>query len=174
MTAKSERLKKLEAELNDLTQWLKLGLVPKRDIPKHQSEIDAITVRIEEEKHRLQILKENGDIEEFVVPRRNNAKNVYSDAPTMGDLDVTGDIDDYNESSSDFDRDSMTLSSTVGEGTEEEGNANSTIYYGKDDETESASPKRKKKKNEDTADEDPFSDRNRWRRGMLEAEVDEW
>ena len=36
---KSERLKKLESELNDLEQWLKLGLVPKKDIEKHKEEI---------------------------------------------------------------------------------------------------------------------------------------
>lgn len=27
---KSERLKKLESELHDLTQWMQLGLVPKK------------------------------------------------------------------------------------------------------------------------------------------------
>jgi hypothetical protein len=29
---KSERLKKLEAELEDLEQWMGLGLVPKKDV----------------------------------------------------------------------------------------------------------------------------------------------
>ena len=36
MNIKSERLKKLEVELEDLEQWLKLGLVPKKDIEKHR------------------------------------------------------------------------------------------------------------------------------------------
>ena len=35
---KSERLKKLEVELTDLEQWLKLGLVPKKDVEKHKQE----------------------------------------------------------------------------------------------------------------------------------------
>ena len=32
MNIKSERLKKLESEFHDLEQWLKLGLVPKKDL----------------------------------------------------------------------------------------------------------------------------------------------
>ncbi len=51
---KSERLKKLENELQDLEQWLKLGLVPKKDIEKHKEEIRAIQAKVEEEKERLQ------------------------------------------------------------------------------------------------------------------------
>ena len=47
---KSERLKKLETELHDLEQWLKLGLVPKKDIEKHKGEIGVIQSKIEEEK----------------------------------------------------------------------------------------------------------------------------
>lgn len=39
---KSERLKKLESELQDLEQWLKLGLVPKKDVTKHKEEIEQI------------------------------------------------------------------------------------------------------------------------------------
>ena len=37
MNVKSERLKKLENELQDLQQWLKLGLVPKKDLEKHRT-----------------------------------------------------------------------------------------------------------------------------------------
>ena len=37
MNLKSERLRKLEKELEDLKQWLRLGLVPKKDIDKHLS-----------------------------------------------------------------------------------------------------------------------------------------
>ena len=59
---KSERLKKFESELTDLEQWLKLGLVPKKDIEKHKEEINSIKAKIEEEKERLQFLKENGEI----------------------------------------------------------------------------------------------------------------
>ena len=42
MNMKSERLKKFETELNDLEQWLKLGLVPKKDIEKHREEIKTL------------------------------------------------------------------------------------------------------------------------------------
>ena len=54
---KSERLKKLELVLQDLEQWLNLGLVPKKDIPKHEGEIQALKDRVNEEKARLQSLK---------------------------------------------------------------------------------------------------------------------
>ena len=43
---KSERLKKLETELNDLEQWLKLGLVPKKDVDKHKEEILVVRNKI--------------------------------------------------------------------------------------------------------------------------------
>ena len=47
---KSERLKKLEIELQDLQQWLKLGLVPKKDLEKHirdlEAEIAALSLRV--------------------------------------------------------------------------------------------------------------------------------
>ena len=39
MNNKSERLKKLETELEDLEQWMRLSLVPKKDIEKHKEEI---------------------------------------------------------------------------------------------------------------------------------------
>ena len=37
MMMKSERLRKLEAELTDLDQWLKLGLVPQEGHRKAQN-----------------------------------------------------------------------------------------------------------------------------------------
>ena len=64
---KSERLRKLEAELRDLEQWLQLGLVPKKDVERHQEEIRLLQAKIEEEKERLQFLKEGGEGEEFIV-----------------------------------------------------------------------------------------------------------
>ena len=71
---KSERLKKLEAELADLEQWMKLGLVPKKELERHREEIENLKARIEEEKERLQFLKESGDMEEYTAPRRNPPK----------------------------------------------------------------------------------------------------
>src|SRR5438105_3663633 len=85
---KSERLRKLEAELNDLQQWLELGLVPKKDIEKHREEIISLQAKIEEEKERLQFLKEGGETEEFIAPKRTPAKAGYSEMPTIPDVDV--------------------------------------------------------------------------------------
>src|ERR1700722_2330306 len=85
---KSERLKKLETELNDLEQWLKLGLVPKKDIPKHKDEIQAVLAKIEEEKERLQFLKESGEAEEYITPKRQPTRTGYTDLPSVPDIDV--------------------------------------------------------------------------------------
>jgi len=51
---KSERLKKFESELRDLEEWQRLGLVPKKDIDKHQNDIQAIKQKITNEKDKLQ------------------------------------------------------------------------------------------------------------------------
>jgi hypothetical protein len=85
---KSERLKKMESELNDLQQWLKLGLVPKKDIEKHREEMHAIRSKIEEEKERLQFLKESGEAEEYVAPKRAAPTRAgYTEMPTIPDID---------------------------------------------------------------------------------------
>ena len=39
---KSERLRKLETELHDLQEWLRLGLVPKKDLEKHKDDIRVL------------------------------------------------------------------------------------------------------------------------------------
>ena len=85
---KSERLKKLETELNDLEQWLKLGLVPKKDIEKHKEEIQAVRNKIEEEKERLQFLKESGEAEEYVTPKHPTTRTAYTEMPTIPDIDI--------------------------------------------------------------------------------------
>src|SRR5690606_20055946 len=84
---KSERLKKFESELNDLEQWMKLGLVPKKEIERHKEEIENLKARIIEEKERLQFLKESGEAEEFTAPRRSPAKTVYPETPSMSDVE---------------------------------------------------------------------------------------
>ena len=83
---KSERLKKLESELQDLTQWMQLGLVPKKEIERHQEEIRLLESKILEEKERLQLLKENGEIKEYVTPRRSPTKTIYPDGPSVSDV----------------------------------------------------------------------------------------
>nr|NGX49219.1 hypothetical protein [Candidatus Anoxychlamydiales bacterium] len=66
MNLKSDRLKKLELELEDLEKWLKLGLVPKKDIEKHKEEILFVKQKLEEEKERLRFMKETGDMQDYV------------------------------------------------------------------------------------------------------------
>ena len=86
---KSERLKKFENELQDLEQWLKLGLVPKKDIQKHREEIVVLTDKIEEEKVRLRYLKENGEVEEYTPPKRGaQARGAYQEPHSLPDMDI--------------------------------------------------------------------------------------
>ncbi len=146
---KSERLKKLETELKDLEQWLKLGLVPKKDLLKHQEEIDMIKEKINEEKDRLKFLKENGELEEYVIPKKTPSRTPFSDNPTIPDMDLQD--DDLDNMEVTMETVSMAADSTTSsEGREEEGDED----YTRSDE------------------EDPFSDRNRWRRGVLDADPD--
>lgn len=156
MSLKSERLKKLENELTDLEQWLKLGLVPKKDIDKHKIEIESIKKKILEEKERLRFLKEHGEMEEYVPPKKT-ARPAYQEPQSMpemiGEESVTeGGFEMETES---FDIETGTTeeeTTTSSEMTEEE--ASSQFYE---------------------EDEDPYSDKNRWRRGVLEdPDANEW
>lgn len=153
---KSERLKKLESELADLEQWLKLGLVPKRDIDKHKEEIQAITAKIDEEKERLQFLKESGEAEEYIAPKRNQTRAGYTEMPTLPDVEVgeTQGGSSYKETSYGVDTENGEFESTQGDGETDE----------EEDQTF----------NED--EESYFSDRNRWRRGrnIIDPDADEW
>ncbi|WP_194847936.1 hypothetical protein [Candidatus Neptunochlamydia vexilliferae] len=149
---KSERLKKLELELHDLEQWLNLGLVPKKDIEKHKGEIDALKKRVIEEKQRIQTQKDGGDADEYTVPKRNTQQRAYQEPHTLG-----GDLEEGG---------GMTNA-----GLEEESQATSYETEGRttiaDDEERGTT----------VADdeEDPFSDKNRWRRGILEdPDADSW
>lgn len=155
MSIKSERLKKLENELQDLSQWLKLDLVPKKDIEKHKAEILNVQNRIEEEKQRLRILKENGEVEEYITPRRNMGKNAYAETPTIGDVDMSEDTGSMNDVSVEIEHETATMTHTIVDDDDHEGRE------GKEDRTQ-------------TDDDDPFSDRNRWRRGIRDPESDEW
>ncbi|MBI3900646.1 MAG: hypothetical protein HY324_00685, partial [Chlamydiia bacterium] len=105
---KSERLKKLEAELADLEQWLKLGLVPKNERERHQEEIENLKARIEEEKERLQFLKESGDLEEYTAPKRSPAKTVYPETPSLSDVE----FGESTEAALDMETETMDLETT--------------------------------------------------------------
>ena len=150
---KSERLKKLETELQDLEQWMSLGLVPKKDIEKHKEEIKLLKSKIEEEKDRLRYLKESGDSEEYVTPKKSAARQ-YAEPNTLPDMDI-------GESTTDAGLDMETESFDMETISEEE------TEHGGGEESEATLTEEE--------NEDPFSDRNRWRRGILEdPDADNW
>lgn len=147
MNLKSERLKKLETELLDLQKWLDLGLVPKKDIEKHNEEIKLIHQKIEEEKERLRFMKETGDMQDYVAPKKSPAKQVYPEPQTLPDMEIGVDTDLGLDETDTFEVDTSEQEeyTEVATATDEE------------------------------EDEDPFSDRNRWKRGILEdPDADNW
>jgi hypothetical protein len=153
MNIKSERLKKLESELGDLDQWLKLGLVPKKDLEKHKEEIKSLQEKVLEEKERLRYLKENGDVEEFNVPKRPaHGRPAFQEPHSLPDIDIGE--EGMTDLDIDMETESFETSSSTGEDASDLDNDSAT------------SP-------ED--EEDPFSDRNRWKRGILDdPESNDW
>ncbi len=158
---KSERLRKLEAELHDLDQWLRLGLVPKKDLEKHKSEIVLLKEKIQEEKERLRFLKESGAMEEYAPPKRSaHGRPAFPDTASMPDIEMP------EEGLTDFglevESDGYEFESTSGDESE----------TGTETGTSSADEEGLE---EDEDEEDPFSDRNRWKRGVLEdPDTDTW
>jgi poly-D-alanine transfer protein DltD len=153
---KSERLKKLEAELEDLEQWLNLRLVPKKDIDKHKDEIRSLKSRIDEEKERLRFLKENGEYEEYVTPKRSPARQAYAEPHTLPDVEGSENLTDAG-----LDMETEAYDMETEEETEGGGGSGAT-----EEETSAV---------EEEEDEDPFSDRNRWKRGIMEdPDKDSW
>ncbi len=160
---KSERLKKLEIELNDLEQWLKLGLVPKKDVEKHKEEIVAVKAKIEEEKERLQFLRESGETEEYVAPKRSPSRTGYAEMPTIPDIDIGESGVGFSDSG--FDNDSDMIESTT------------SVIEERDDDDEEAGEADDNTDADDDKEEDEsyFSDRNRWRRGgIVDPDADIW
>ncbi len=157
---KSERLKKLETELQDLEQWMNLGLVPKKDIEKHREEIRSLSSKIEEEKERLRFMKENGEMEEYVTPKRSNARQAYAEPHTLPDMDIGENMTDAG-----LDMETETYEMETETYEETEGGGGGSIAGTEDEGTVV----------EEEEEEDPFSDRNRWKRGILEdPEADNW
>ncbi len=154
---KSERLKKLETELEDLEQWKKLGLVPKKDSIKHNEEIRLIKAKIEEEKERLRFMKESGEGEEFTPPKRGTTKQPYAEPQTLPEMEMGIDTDVGLELETDNFEESLT--------SEEE---TATL--------EEAPPQEEAPSEEESEEaEDPFSDSNRWKRGVWEdPDSDNW
>jgi len=155
MHIKSERLKKLESEFHDLEQWLRLGLVPKKDLEKHKEEMRSLQDRITEEKQRLRSLKESGEMEEFTAPKRAVGRQSAHEPQSLPDIDIAE--EGFTDAGLDmetepFDVEATSAGEEAGEESEEE-----------------ASPM------EEEEEEDPFSDRNRWKRGVLEdPDADNW
>jgi hypothetical protein len=161
---KSERLKKLESEMGDLEQWLKLGLVPKKDIDKHREEIELLKGKIEEEKERLQFLKETGEGEEYVTPKRSSQTRAgYTDMPTIPDIDAP-ETGGYSETGFDMDTDMA--------------ESESSVYDDEDEETRSEAEEGEEEEDKSESDEDEesyFSDKNRWKRGgIIDPDANEW
>lgn len=157
---KSERLRKLEAELNDLDQWLRLGLVPKKDVEKHRTEIVSLKDKIQEEKERLRFLKESGAMEEYAPPKRSaHGRPAFPDTASMPDIEMP------DEGLTDF---GLEVES---ESYEFESSSDGESESG----AESAGEGEESAASDDDDEEDPFSDRNRWKRGVLEdPDTDTW
>ncbi len=152
--SKSERLKKLEVELQDLEQWLKLGLVPKKDMDRHREEMSALKDKIGEERERLRFLKESGEVEEFSAPKRPGGRQPVHEPQSLPDIDIAE--EGFTDAGLEMETEPFDVESTAsGEESEEA-----------DEEGGAA---------EEEEDEDPFSDRNRWRRGVLEdPDANDW
>jgi hypothetical protein len=145
MNLKSERLKKLENELLDLEQWLKLDLVPKKDLVNHKEEMRQKQKQIEEEKERLRFLKESGEVEELSAVRRP-IRQPFQEPQSLPDMDVV----EENLTDAGFDMETESFETETASGEESEEEASEDLPLVEEEE------------------EDPFSDRNRWRRGVLE------
>ena len=167
---KSERLKKLETELHDLEEWLKLGLVPKKDLPKHKEEIRVLQERIDEERERLQFLKEGGEAEEFIAPKRAPQKGAYSEMPTIPDVEQPETNAGLSEGGFEM-HTYVTSESTYDDDTEEE--YYTTQEHESPDQAEEAGAD--DDDDDDEEDESYFSEKNRWRRGgIVDPDADEW
>ncbi len=154
MNIKSERLKKLEAEFQDLEQWLKLGLVPKKDMEKHKEEMKSLSEKIGEEKERLRFLKESGEMEEFTAPKRPGGRQPVHEPQSLPDIDIAE--EGFTDAGLDMETEPFDVETTA------------TGEEGEEGEEEAAT-------SEEEEDEDPFSDRNRWRRGVLEdPDANDW
>ncbi len=127
---KSERLQKLEMELEVNVSCMAAGLFPPREKERYLEEIRTIEAKILEEKERLRFMKENGDDQEYVIPKRNPARQGYAEPhtlPDMDDSDMTegGDMETdhfggMTDSGGDDDTDSGTSSDDEEHDTDEE------------------------------------------------------
>lgn len=168
MAPKSDRLKKLESELKDLEEWKRLGLVPKKDLKKHETEILSLRDKISDERDRLNFLKENGEAEEYVSPKKNVSRQAgYINMPTLPDVDIedgSGPAANSASSNANAHTDAATEAETASDIDQPTSTTEATV-------SEATSPATELT----TSDEDPFSDANRWRRGIADPDdEDNW
>ena len=147
---KSEKWKKLEAELRDLEKWEELGFVPEKDYKKHKEEIALLKIKIDEERERLEDLRNSNPAENYEAPRRSSIpKKTYPENTIVPDAESYG---------------------NTNLGSETEPGRFFTSYGNTD-------PLDEKKTSIGTSfdEEDPFSDKKRWERGAMENNSqDEW
>src|SRR3990172_3439821 len=154
MNIKSERLKKLESEFQDLEQWLKLGLVPKKDMEKNKEEMKTLHEKIGEERDSLSFMKESGEMEEFAAPKRPGGRQPVHEPQSLPDIDIAE--EGFTDAGLDMETEPFDVETTA------------TGEEGEEADEEGAAP-------EEEEEEDPFSDRNRWRRGVLEdPDANDW
>jgi hypothetical protein len=132
---KSERLQKLEMELEVNVSCMAAGLYPPREKERYLEEIRFIETKILDEKERLRFMKENGDDQEYVIPKRNPRPG-YAEPHTLPDMDA-GDMTDGGDLETDH----------FG-GMTDTGGDDDTDSEGGDDNTD---------EDEETDDEDMFS-----------------
>ena len=73
---------------------MNLGLVPKKDVDKHKEEIRSLKTKIDEEKERLRFMKESGELEEYVTPKRSPARQAYAEPHTLPDMEMGDNMTD--------------------------------------------------------------------------------
>ena len=116
-----------------------------------------------DEKERLQFLKDGGEAEEFMIPKRSAQKAGYNEMPTISDEAEGGsgltegsfDMETYFTDDSSFEDDDTQSATESPEG---------------------ATKKTKRSKDETEVEEESyFSDKNRWKRGgIIDPDADEW
>ena len=155
---RNDKIKKMEVELRDLEEWLKLGLVPKKDEEKHKLEIAAVTKRISDEQAKLRALRDGEEMEEFVTPKRTT-RTAFTEQTTIAELDMETNMHYRNRTSISDD--------TSFSGDTETADMDTATSDGDDDSTSA-----------EDDDVDPFSDTQRLRRGwdrdVIDPDSDDW
>ena len=112
----------------------------------------------------IQFLKESGEGEEFIAPKRQaSPRGAFNDMPTIPDIEVGETQGGYGDTGFDVESEYETADTFSHEVTEEE--------------EASTKPEKEEKEEEEEEEEDDsfFSDKNRWRReGIVDPDADQW